>query len=211
MAYDKTVWKDRVVQRPRTYIESANADGSITHIPSEGSITEVGTPVNASNLNKIENELYSLSTQLNGVVNPWGDNTTSSRSRCEASESNSINLSGSTWTKMLFRQENYDAFNEYDPSTSRFTAKSNGVYLISVSVPMTGVSAQRRVMMDVYRNGTQVWRLQDFSTSIISDMSLVGSTSMYMNAGDYIEIMLCVSGQSSITEPGAALFVTRIA
>jgi hypothetical protein len=63
MAYIKTVWKDRVVQRPRTYIESANADGSITHVPSEGTVTEAGTPVNASNLNKIENELYRLGTQ----------------------------------------------------------------------------------------------------------------------------------------------------
>lgn len=63
MAYDKTIWKDRVVQRPRTYIETANPDGSITHIPSEGTVTEAGTPVNATNLNKIENELYRLGTQ----------------------------------------------------------------------------------------------------------------------------------------------------
>lgn len=64
MAYNKTIWRDRVVSRPRTYRESVNADGSITHIPSEGNISEAGTPVNANNLNKIEDELTRLGTQL---------------------------------------------------------------------------------------------------------------------------------------------------
>lgn len=64
MAYNKTVWKDRVVSRPRTYIETSNADGSITHTPSEGTISEAGTPVNAINLNKIETELMEKSTRL---------------------------------------------------------------------------------------------------------------------------------------------------
>lgn len=64
MAYNKTVWKDRVVSRPRTYIETSNADGSITHTPSEGTISETGTPVNAINLNKIETELAEKSTRL---------------------------------------------------------------------------------------------------------------------------------------------------
>ena len=68
MVYQKTIWKDRVAQRPRTYIESSNADGSITHVPAEGTITEAGTPVNASNLNKIENELYILSAQLEEIT-----------------------------------------------------------------------------------------------------------------------------------------------
>lgn len=61
MAYTKTTWKDRLVQRPRTYIETTNPDGSITHVPSEGVITEAGTPVNALNLNRIENGLEAVS------------------------------------------------------------------------------------------------------------------------------------------------------
>lgn len=61
MAYTKTTWKDRLVQRPRTYFETTNSDGSITHVPSEGAITEAGTPVNALNLNKLENGLEAVS------------------------------------------------------------------------------------------------------------------------------------------------------
>lgn len=54
MAYQPTEWKNRLVERPRTYQLQQNADGTVTLIPSEGVITEEGTPVNAGNMNHIE-------------------------------------------------------------------------------------------------------------------------------------------------------------
>jgi hypothetical protein len=54
MAYTPTTWKDRSVEKPRTYNEVANGDGTITLNPSPGTIYEAGTPVNAANMNKIE-------------------------------------------------------------------------------------------------------------------------------------------------------------
>ncbi|KQL54506.1 hypothetical protein AN964_14025 [Heyndrickxia shackletonii] len=54
MAYAKTDWKNRVVERPRTFKFQQNADASVTLIPDEGQIIEPGTPVNAENMNKIE-------------------------------------------------------------------------------------------------------------------------------------------------------------
>ena len=33
MAYKRTNWKDHVVERPRTYTEAANSDGSKTFTP----------------------------------------------------------------------------------------------------------------------------------------------------------------------------------
>lgn len=62
MSYSKTVWKDREVSRPRTYTFQSNGDGSTTLIPSEGSILTAGTPLNATNLNKIENYLELIGT-----------------------------------------------------------------------------------------------------------------------------------------------------
>jgi hypothetical protein len=54
MAYTKKVWTDRTVERPLTYIQQDNGDGTITLIPSEGSIISSGTPITAANLNNIE-------------------------------------------------------------------------------------------------------------------------------------------------------------
>lgn len=62
MAYDPTVWEDRVVERPRTYQIQNNPDGTITLIPAPGQVYEEGTPVNATNLNKLEQGLKTHET-----------------------------------------------------------------------------------------------------------------------------------------------------
>ena len=54
MAYAPTEWKDKVVERPRTFTVQNNTDGTITLIPAEGIVHEAGTPVNAANMNNIE-------------------------------------------------------------------------------------------------------------------------------------------------------------
>lgn len=50
-------WKDRMVERPRTYEQVQNADGTVTLNPSPGQVIEEGTPVNAVNLNEFNNSL----------------------------------------------------------------------------------------------------------------------------------------------------------
>lgn len=60
MAYNKTVWKDRVVERPLTFTSVTNADGTITLTPAEGTIVDAGTPITATNLNNIEDAVDRL-------------------------------------------------------------------------------------------------------------------------------------------------------
>jgi hypothetical protein len=57
MAYEPTVWKNRVVERPLTFNMINNPDGTVTLVPAPGVIVESGTPVNAVNLNKLEQGL----------------------------------------------------------------------------------------------------------------------------------------------------------
>ena len=64
MAYKKTLWKDRVVEKPNTYRSVENPDGTITLYPITGQVIEKGTPVSAANLNKIENGIVELNEQL---------------------------------------------------------------------------------------------------------------------------------------------------
>lgn len=54
MAYTPTNWKDRVVEKPRTYVITDNGDGTVTLTPAPGTVVQEGTPVNATNMNKIE-------------------------------------------------------------------------------------------------------------------------------------------------------------
>lgn len=64
MSYTRTAWTDHSVERPRTYMVTENPDGSITLTPAYGETINQGTPVNADNLNKIENGIYTLDKSL---------------------------------------------------------------------------------------------------------------------------------------------------
>lgn len=64
MTYNKTGWKDRVVEKPNTFNARENQDGTVTLIPKPGQILQSGTPVNADNLNKIEDGIANTMTQL---------------------------------------------------------------------------------------------------------------------------------------------------
>jgi hypothetical protein len=57
MTYDPVNWKNRVVERPRTYHIQNNPDGTVTLIPAPGQVYEEGTPVDALHLNKMEQGL----------------------------------------------------------------------------------------------------------------------------------------------------------
>ena len=50
MAYNPTVWTNREVEKPRTYVMTDNGDGTITLTPSEGQVFAQGTPLDATNL-----------------------------------------------------------------------------------------------------------------------------------------------------------------
>lgn len=56
MPYTKTTWTDRQVQRPLTFTQTTNADGSITLAPAEGTVTQAGTPITAAELNNLETQ-----------------------------------------------------------------------------------------------------------------------------------------------------------
>ncbi|MEK4628117.1 hypothetical protein MKZ17_07910 [Solibacillus sp. FSL R7-0682] len=78
MAYEPTEWKNREVEKPRTFNVQNNADGTITLIPAEGQVTEPGTPIMAVNMNKIENQLVKLDEEFqdfnpipSGLISMW--------------------------------------------------------------------------------------------------------------------------------------------
>jgi hypothetical protein len=64
MSYQKTVWKNREVERPRTYNIQENEDGTITLIPAEGAIIEPGTPITAQVMQNIEDGIEVLDNTL---------------------------------------------------------------------------------------------------------------------------------------------------
>ena len=54
MGYIPVGWKDRRVQRPRTFTEVMNSDGSRTDTPAPGEVQEPGTQQSATNFNHMD-------------------------------------------------------------------------------------------------------------------------------------------------------------
>ncbi len=71
MAHKRTKWVDHVVARPNTYKEVANADGTITHQDASGEVVQQGTPISATNLNKLEEALqhYAVAFDMLSTIN----------------------------------------------------------------------------------------------------------------------------------------------
>lgn len=64
MAYTKTEWKDRTVENARTFTMAENDDGTVTLNEAPGEVYEEGTPLNAENMNHIEEGIEQLSSDL---------------------------------------------------------------------------------------------------------------------------------------------------
>lgn len=73
MTYNKTIWVDQEVKKERTYELINNSDGTTTIQDPPNNILTFGTPVNAQNLNNIENGIEDHEiriSRLEGIGNP---------------------------------------------------------------------------------------------------------------------------------------------
>lgn len=64
MPYTKTTWTDRVVAKPMTFTFQSNGDGTTTLVPSEGTITSVGTSITAVTMNNLESQYDKAMTDV---------------------------------------------------------------------------------------------------------------------------------------------------
>lgn len=65
VTYNRTVWKNHIVKRPRTYTSVNNDDNSRTDTPAPGEIIQQGTPLNEDNLNNIEQGVEDCASAIN--------------------------------------------------------------------------------------------------------------------------------------------------
>lgn len=90
MTYQKTTWVDRQVQYPLTYTFSSAANGGTTLTPNEGTVSQAGTPINASNMNNIENGVAALDTQVTTNTNNITSIQTTLTTKANQSDMDSI-------------------------------------------------------------------------------------------------------------------------
>lgn len=155
-----------------------------------------------------------LITQGEGVINPWGDNKTTSRSMFLAGPT-SIPLRTDTWTKLLYGTEYVDNLGEYDPTLSRFIPKQSGIYLISAAVSLPSVNSMTQARLRLAKNGVLDQLIVGKSMGFVSDCLLTGAMITDMTAGQILELYLWHNHGATInsSEDGTYCYfrVSRIA
>lgn len=57
-------WKDNIVEKPLTYRETKNEDGTITLTPAFGAVGQEGTSLDSTNMNMINNALIGINAEV---------------------------------------------------------------------------------------------------------------------------------------------------
>lgn len=115
-------------------------------------------------------------------------------SKCEAVQNAGQSFSNNSVTKVNYGAENYDGLNEYDTSTSKFTAQNAGYYIINAGLLYTSGSwaSGSNCWLAVYKNGSiakVMCRWYNTTGATYNGVvHLIGSAQVHLNAGDYIEI-----------------------
>lgn len=125
MAYDPTQWTNREVEKPRTYVMTDNGDGTITLTPSEGQVFAQGTPLDATNLNKMENQIALNDSNLAGKVNKAGDTMTGTLTGPTFNATSNLQEGGQNLSAKYQPKGNYAPTAQYPT----WFARDNGVYL----------------------------------------------------------------------------------
>ena len=119
MAYVKNTWVDQDVERPKTYQVTTNQDGSITLTDDFGLVTDLGTPVNATNMNHIEDGIDNHETRITALEGASNANT---------NLSNVTNTGTSTGASWAMPSDTYDEL-ILGASGTTYTAPANGWFL----------------------------------------------------------------------------------
>lgn len=163
LTYNRTVWRNHIPLRPRTYTEVTNSDGSRTDTPAPGEIYQQGTPLNEENLNNIESGIEMLVDEANRLAEVKLEEAiyaatipTSGWNGTEAPYTRNITVNGllASDTPIIDIVQSGD----YQTDTqicdnwaliSRITTRANGLTVTADEIPTAAIPIQVRCL----RNG----------------------------------------------------------
>ncbi|WP_339267385.1 hypothetical protein [Paenibacillus sp. FSL R5-0470] len=142
------------------------------------------------------------------VINTWGDNTHGQRPHARVVLSSNQNLTAGIWTKMAFSHEIVDQMGNYDTVNNRFTASTAGLYEINVATLFTtgGLICE----LYIFANGNGL-RPLDYKYQNAYPTGCGGDSTIYLNAGDYVEIFARSSGVDTLSKDYSFFEITRVA
>lgn len=87
MSYNERIdWKDHVVERPRTFSEISNSDGTKTLNPSPGEVKQQGTPMSAKHFNTMEEAIQHIANAYDMMATTYQAELREAKKRIKALE-----------------------------------------------------------------------------------------------------------------------------
>ena len=102
--------------------------------------------------------------------------------------STTFSVAHNVWTKVPWDTEEFDTVNGYDNTTNyRYTPGIAGYYWITTNIFMAGATNGGSIS-SIYKNGSLLRRLDSERNDGTFNNMLTGSTCIYLDEDDYIEI-----------------------
>jgi len=138
-----------------------------------------------------------------GVLNPWGDNNTQTRTGVGGGSVLAQSMAPFTKTKLLYNTEYFDYLGEWIPETGSFTPKQSGIYTFDVVCTLVNVPSDTWASLYMYKNGNEDQCLSRNQASSPMDMIISGHVTTDLIAGQPIHIYLYHTYSSAISATGS--------
>lgn len=160
LTYNRTVWRNHIVRRSRTYTESVNSDGSRTDTPAPGEIYQQGTPMDEEHLNNMEEGIVACTDAYNELEEVKVEETiytasipTSGWTGSAAPYTRQITINGilasDTPIIDIVQTGNYSTDTQICDSwslISRIVTRANGLTITADAIPSVAIPIQVRCL-----------------------------------------------------------------
>lgn len=156
------LWKDQVEEHPNRYVETSNSDGTVDHVKSPGKILQEGTPINANNLNNMDNA--SIEAIMMAAFNA---------DMIHKLQIKTDNIEGEKQQITLNNSQKYP-FNNSQKTIALLTPKSSKDYNVLVEiVSKTGEGVGDVIISDKLLNGFKI-EYTGAATQVVMNVAVIG-------------------------------------
>ncbi|MBW4083877.1 hypothetical protein [Paenibacillus sp. S150] len=134
-----------------------------------------------------------------GILNPWGDNTDTTRSVGDLTRQSSggQSIAASALSKIIFTSAPNNQKNTCDIPNSRFVAPETGYYLVNCRVGITGASTYNQLLLFVNSAVNAV--LGETWENATSGLSISGSSILRLTAGSTVDFFVFVNAAAILS------------
>lgn len=137
-----------------------------------------------------------------GVLNPWGDNNTLSRTGVAGGSLAAQNMNPLAMTKINYNDKYYDYLNEWVPGTGTFTPKQSGLYTFDVVCSLQGAPSGVSAGLHMFKSGIEDQCLGRSQAAGAGDLVISGHVTTDLSAGQSVQIYIYHTHSSGLSTSG---------